>query len=187
MSNERNYEGLIDLSRYAPEKQIVEVIAGYLKTMPFMQFLDYSIYTYPREDLSTYNKPAVFIWEEGLSAKNTVIRNGGEVNIELELNPTQQNREAIFNIISTFKAHTRAAITSDPNLWARLEKLMPYVNFIAEEYRESKRKNGVKITFNWGYLFQFYKEYMNQVQWSASGEKNEIGKITDVNVEVVAE
>lgn len=177
-----------DLNKFNPFMTVCTAIAGFLKGLPFTELVNYSIYLYGKDDLVQYNLPAIIIKFNGVSSNNTGYRHDGTISVICLRNPTIQNRTAEYFFNVDMMERTILSLASTTQFYEVIAKEAPYISFIAEEYtaRTLPDGHGVSITFNVGYLFQYWNNYLNEGNYYPTGEYVNRYDAVDVSVLVDA-
>lgn len=177
---------ILDLDKYNVQYMIPAITLDYIKNLEFSLGLQYSIYLYAKKDLIQLNTPAIFISFENLVSKNTGYRYEGDLVIEFVNNNTRNNRVSSFNIESAFKNHLMLSVISSTNYYLSLVKKAPYITFVSNNnFRVKETKTGFKLITRIGWLFQIYKNWLEEVQYSPSGALDELTQILNIKEEVV--
>lgn len=174
------------LNKYNPSFIIPALTVDFLKKLPSNEELHYSIYLYSKKDLIQFNKPALFISFDNIIAKNTGYRYMGDLTLEFVNNNTRSNRSAEFNLESSLKNHLMLNVVSNSNFYYSMVTKAPFISFIStNNFRVKETKTGFKIMTPVGWLFQIYREWLEQVEYSPSGAKNLLTILEEVKIEVV--
>jgi len=110
----------------------------------------------------------------------------GDLTLEFVNNNTRSNRSAEFNLESSLKNHLMLNLISNGNFYYSMVTKAPFISFVStNNFKIKETRTGFKITTPIGWLFQLYRAFLEEVQYSPSGKWDELTQILSIKEEII--